>query len=53
MVKCEREKKVELHFWQEFCIADYHQHGITAAEESNQQFQVDQVQISDNMLLKR
>ena len=53
MVRCERWKKVKLHFWQAFGTVDYHQHVITAAEESNQQFQVDQVPILDKMLLKK
>ena len=47
MVKCD---KVKLHFLQEFDVADYFQHEITDAGKSNQQFQVDQVAISDNML---
>ena len=39
------DDQVKLYFLQEFDNEDYHQHGITATEEPNQQFQVDQVPV--------
>ena len=43
MVNC--DDQVKIYSLQESNNADYHQYSITATEESNQQFQVDQVPI--------